>query len=259
MHGLYRLWARLRGYVGLVEEASTVEPIPETLEAIKELTKYGDTEVATELHTMGRRVLDLVPQTVGLSLGLVEDGLTFTLVSSSVLIAGLDAAQYVDGGPCVAAAHQQQPVVWNDADPLDESRWRIFAQAGAAAGIASTVSFPIMRNDRVVGGVNLYASTPDAFDGHHQQLAELCGGWAPGAVSNADLSFRTRLAAADAPDRLRNQDSVDQALGIISAAQSIDISAATERLREAAARAGISETQAARAIIGLLQESNGGA
>lgn len=235
-----------------------MEPIPETLEAIKELAKYGETEVATELHTMGERVSKLVPQTVGLSLGLVEDGLTFTLVASSERIAALDAVQYLDGGPCVAAAHEEKPVEWRGADPLDEDRWHVFARAGAAAGVAATVSLPIMRDDRVIGGVNVYASTPDAFDGLHEKLAELCGAWAPGAVSNADLSFSTRRAAAEAPEKLRNQSSVDQALGIISSAQSIDIPAASERLREAAARAGISEAQAARAILGLLEGSSGG-
>jgi len=232
-----------------------VEPIPETVEAIQELSKYGDTEVAGQLLEMGRQVRGVVPHTVGLSLGLIEDGLTFTLVSSDETIAGLDAAQYLDGGPCVAAAHEYEPVAWSKDDPLDESRWQLFAGASAAAGIASTLSLPIMRNDRVVGGVNIYASTPDAFAGRLEDVAEVCGAWAPGAVSNADLSFSTRLAATQAPERLRGQDSVDQALGIISTAQSIDIPAATERLREAAARAGISETQAARTIIGLLADT----
>src|SRR4051812_7228736 len=206
---------------------------------------------------MGRRVGEVVPETVGLSLGLVEDGLTFTLVASNQTIAGLDAAQYVDGGPCVAAAHQQEAVAWTVDDPLDETHWQLFAEASASAGVASTLSLPIMRNDRVVGGVNIYASAADAFAGHQGELAEVCGAWAPGAVTNADLSFSTRLAAAQAPEQLRGQDSVDQALGIISTAQRIDITAATERLREAAARAGISEAQAARAIIGLLSVDEG--
>lgn len=236
----------------------TVEPIPETLEALKELTKYGDTEVATELHTMGIRVQKLVPEIVGLSLTLLDDGLTFTLVSSDEHIAGLDAVQYLDGGPCIAAVQEQRAIAWKESDPLDENQWQVFARSVAAAGIASTLSLPIMPNERVVGSVNLYASTQDAFAGHHEELARLCGAWAPGVVSNADLSFDTRAAAAEAPERLRGQDTVDQALGIISTAQHIDITSAVDRLRVAAARAGISETQAAAAIIGLLTEAEGG-
>jgi transcriptional regulator with GAF, ATPase, and Fis domain len=236
----------------------TVEPIPETLEALKELTKYGDTEVATELHTMGCRVQKLIPEIVGLSLTLIDDGLTFTLVSSNENIAGLDAVQYLDGGPCIAAVQEQRTIPWKESDPLDENQWQVFARSVAAAGVASTLSLPIMPNERVVGSVNLYASTRDAFAGHHEELARLCGAWAPGVVSNADLSFDTRLAAAEAPERLRGQDTVDQALGIISTAQHIDITAAIDRLRVAAARAGISETQAAAAIIGLLTEADGG-
>jgi GAF domain-containing protein len=235
-----------------------VEPIPETLEALKELTKYGDTEIATQLDTMGTRVHALVPETLGLSLALIEDGLTFTLMASNKYVAGLDAVQYVDGGPCVASIHEHRTIAWNQDDPLDENHWHLFARSGAAAGVASTLSLPMMRNDRVVGGVNLYATTRDAFDGHHEELAKLCGAWAPGVVTNADLSFTTRLAAAETPERLRGQDVVDQALGVISTAQHIDVAAATERLRDAAARAGITETQAARAILGLLHHAEDG-
>ena len=53
---------------------------------------------------------------------------------------------------------------------------------------SSTLSIPLMSDGRVYGGLNLYGGTPRAFDGHHDELAELYGGWAGGAVTNADLS-----------------------------------------------------------------------
>ena len=101
--------------------------------------------------------------------------------------------------------------------------------------------------------MNLYAATPGAFVGHHDELAEALHASAAQAVTNADLSFSTRLAAVEAPQRLEEQYEVNIALGIIAESQGVDIATAQERLRQAAARAHISEGQAARAIRGLLE------
>src|SRR4051794_3018224 len=201
---------------------------------------------------MGRQAQDIVPECVGLSLALFEDGLTFTLAASAEDIAGLDAVQYLDGGPCVAAAHDDETVEANTGDLIDEHRWLLYARASAAAGVAGSLTLPIVRGEQVTGSVNLYASTENAFAGHHQELAAALGASAVHAILNADLSFSTRLAAAEAPKRVVEQNEIDRVLGIIAASRHVDIPAARERLRQAAARAGITEGQAARAIRGLL-------
>jgi GAF domain-containing protein len=229
-----------------------VEPVPETSDALAQLAEGGGTEAATALAHMAQAVKEVVPACVGLSLGLFEDHLTFTLVASDQDIAGLDAVQYLDGGPCVDSAHLERSMAYHSADPLNEDRWRLFAQASAAAGIASTLSLPIIREGRVVGTVNLYAATPHAFDRHHKELAAVTGSRAEGAVTNADLPFRTRLAATETSEKLRGRDSVDLALGVIVESQRVSFPIAVERLREAAARAGITEAQAARAISRIL-------
>jgi GAF domain-containing protein len=231
-----------------------VEPVPETMEAIRELAQYGDTEAAVALLRMGRLVKQLVPECVGLSLGLLDDNLTFTLVATDQDIASLDAVQYLDGGPCVDAATQGEPVEYASSESTDEDKWRMFAQATAAAGIASTLSLPIVRHGKVIGSVNIYASTPDAFEGRHERLAAACGGWAPGAVTNGDLEFRTRIEAAKTPQRMRDQNDVDLAIGIISQTQGVDVDTAAERLASAAARAGVTQAQAARAVTQILAE-----
>jgi GAF domain-containing protein len=225
-----------------------VEPVPETREVLEELISQGDVEIGVTLMAMGRKAREIVPECVGLSLALLEDGLTFTLVATSSEIAALDAVQYLDGGPCVEAAHDQKTLDVDHDDMEAENRWRLYAQATAAAGVASSLTLPVERGGRVVGSVNLYAATPHAFNGHHDELGIALGASALNAVANADLSFSTRLEAVEAPARLADQDDVDIALGIIAASQDIDIPTANERLRQAAARAGITEGQAARAV-----------
>jgi AmiR/NasT family two-component response regulator len=58
----------------------------------------------------------------------------------------------------------------------------------------------------------------------------------------------THLAAAGAPTRMADEEDIDVASGMIAARHGITIPAAHERLREAAARAGITEGQAARVV-----------
>jgi hypothetical protein len=101
----------------------------------------------------------------------------------------------------------------------------------------------------VIGAVNMYASTSDAFDGHVEQLAQLVGGSAEDAITNADLSFSTRLQAVAGPTAVADAEVVDIAVGLIMEAHRVNAGTARERLRQAAARAGITPAQAARAVI----------
>jgi GAF domain-containing protein len=226
-----------------------MEPVPETRAVLRELGAYGDVDLVEDLEQAGRRVQEVVPECVGLSVSCLEEGLTFTMVASSERIASLDAMQYLDGGPCVDSALQDKDVDVADLGALDEHRWLMYAQTGAASGVASSLSMPLRGNGRVTGSVNLYASTPDAFTGHQEALAAIFGAWAPGAVSNADLPFRTRLEAAVAPGRVHDRYLLDQAYGWVAASQGVDVDTARQRLTDAAARAGITELQVARAVL----------
>ena len=228
---------------------SPMVPLPETAEALRELARIGEGTLGIELYSMAQRVRAVVPELVGLSLGVVQDGVVLTLVSSAERLAALDAVQYLDGGPCVADTERGDAIDVSIADLLDEGRWQLYAHASAAVGVASSLSLPIMDGDRAVGGVNLYASTPDAFHGRHDAVAEAIGSDAALAVTNADLSLRSLKQAMEAPERIREGSDINVALGIISASQDVNMPIARERLRNAAARAGISEAQAARAIV----------
>lgn len=230
-----------------------MEPIPETREALELLVAQGDSMLPTTLLRMGSRAKSVVPECVGLSLALLDHGLTLTLAATGEVAAGLDAVQYVDGGPCVLGAHENSTIDVTPGELLGEDRWLMYARASAAAGVLSSLTLPVLdTGGSVIGTVNLYAATPSAFVGHHDELAEALHASAAKAVTNADLSFSTRLEAIEAPRRLVEHNDVDFAVASIAATQGVDPGTARERLRQAAARANISEGQAARAIRGLL-------
>lgn len=226
-----------------------MEPIPETVEVVERLgASLDDGRLLAELTRQASRATEIVPDLVGVSIAPLNDGLTFTLVATAEDVAVLDAIQYVAGGPCVEGARTDQ-VIQFEPDILDEERWRLFAEATAARAVRSTLTLPMLSAGQVVGTVNLYAASPQAFGGHREQLAEIFGARSSGAVANADLSFATRTEAQAAPQRARDHYVIDVATGMVAAELGLQVDAAKARLRDAAARAGVSLLHVAREVV----------
>ncbi len=223
----------------------SVEPVPETDQALSQLSP----ELVEALHGQMSRAQQIVPELVGVSLASTAEGVTFTFVASSDMVATLDAFQYLDGGPCVEAVRRGETVHVPDADALDETRWQLFSRAESVAGVSATLSLPVVTEGRVTGGVNLYASEAGAFQGHHDQLADVFGAWAAGAVTNADMMFQTRLEAAKTPARLDALDDIAKAVGVVAATQGVSTDEARTRLEHAGTLAGIATANLARAVL----------
>ncbi len=231
-----------------------MEPLPETREALDEIVGLEDPDLEALLEELGTSARSIVPELVGLSLAMAGEQVTLTLVATAEEIAALDATQYLNGGPCVEVGEGRVPVEQYTADdPLDEDKWHLFAAATAAQGVASTLSLPVHENGELIGSVNLYASTPQAFVGRIDQLAQLVGAAPTTAIRNADLSFSTRLEAAAAPQRLRDQAVIETAFGLIAGDRDIDIESARSQLLDAAARAGVPLIQVARVVVSVFK------
>jgi hypothetical protein len=235
-----------------------MEPIPETAEILEELEKYDGSGLRDELDRKAQAVRRLVPELVGLSLAALEDGITFTLVATDADVAVLDAIQYLAGGPCVGAAHAEEVVDYNADEPDDERRWHTFAKATAAKAVCTTLTLPIFEKEKVIGSVNLYGGAPGAFRGLHEEIASIFKAWAPGAITNADLSFQTRRTAELAPAALRAAVRVETAVGVLMAAESVGVDTARRLLEEAAQRAGVATEDLADAVVELYESPKDG-
>lgn len=220
-----------------------MQPLPETTAALAALaaaTDEGDEALVEQFDRAAASTRRIAPECVGLTLTFVQDGVSFTWVASDLDSAALDAVQYLEGGPCVHSVESRTVVEYSGDDPVDERTWHTFALASARAGVRSTLSIPLMQGGVVYGGLNLYGSTPRSFEGHHDELAALYGGWANGAVTNADLSFTTMARARTAPRVLADLTNSNLAVGLIMAAQGVPEETARNTLSDAAARAGVS-------------------
>ena len=237
-----------------------MEPIPETIRAIEELGPFVDGgDLLERLKETGRRVSVLVPDCIALTLASSEHDVTFALLTSRRQLALLSAIQREADAEAEAEAEAEAAAVAQGdvageppaADLMDEAAWQRHALSNAAPCVATTLTLPVTDPARPRGSITLYGASRQAFAGHHQQLAEILGAWAPGLVTNADLPFRALREAQAAPGRLRRAGTLQEATRIVGAIQELAPDAARQRLRDAAARAGISEEQLAEAVIRL--------
>ncbi|MCW2608457.1 MAG: antitermination regulator [Frankiales bacterium] len=233
-----------------MEHSADLTPIPEVRDVAVRLAALADEtlDLVERLEAVTALALTVLPSCVGVSITVLVDGDPFTVTSTSPTIAGLDAIQYLDGGPCLGASAQQEPLVVDDV--LDEPRWQLYAQAAAASGVRSSMSLPIPKSgDTPAGALNLYASDPCAFVGVHAQLAELFGAHVEELVENADLSFMTREFARELPQRLEDREGLDRAVAVLGSVHGWDAGHARERLRFAAARAGLGLDDVVRVVL----------
>jgi hypothetical protein len=224
-----------------------MELLPESREALDEYVTPSVDDVEGLLRVIEGWAVRAVPECVALSVTILDEDLTFTLVDDISGVGARVPPPAPDARPDEAAV----PFVEDDGS-LDEGGWAEMARERAFAGIASTVCLPVVEHGRAVLNIDLYASTAHAFRGRIDGLVEALGAWQAGAVTNADLGFESLKRAEAAPGRLREQRLVDVAVGLLAARVGITTNDALARLRVAAHRAGASETQAATIAQALL-------
>jgi hypothetical protein len=217
--------------------------LPQSREALDEYVTLSVDDVESLLRVIEGWAVRAVPECVALSVTLLEEDLTFTLVDEE---AGA-AADRARGAERAGAGGAADPGV-----VLDEREWADMARERAFAGIASTVSLPVVQEGRAVLTIDLYASTAQAFQGRIEGLVAALGAWQSGAVTNADLGFDTLRRAEAAPEELRRRRQVDVAVGLVAARLGMSTSDAYALLQHAAESAGIGEVQAAQVVLALL-------
>lgn len=232
-------------------------PIPESDALLKELSEFYGADLLEELQQQVQAVRRLVPELVGVSVATLKDGIAVTLVATDRDVALLDAVQYIVGGPCVDGP-PTEPVLYEGDRPDDENQWQAFSNATAAKSVATTLTLPVLdESEVVIGTVNLYAAVRGAFGGQHDKIAEIFDAWAPGAVTNADLAFRTRQVARDSLEHHRANMRIETAIGVLMSARSVDADTARGLLEEAAQRAGVTTDQLAETMLDAFDTPEG--
>lgn len=224
-----------------------MEPITESAEVLRRLSETSESNLEGSLRDLAMHLVDLIPQCVGLSITYFENGVTVTFLATSDQLRILDAAQYLEGGPCVdAALHDEEVSV---PGLMDEARWSLLAQAGASTGVRSSLSLPLRHGDEVYGSVNLYGRTTDAFEGQESGIAKMFATEVGDAVTNADLSMASLARAQQGVAALEAHDAINRAAGLLASKERIAVDVAFGRLHEAARRAAVSPVDLAKLVL----------
>ena len=219
-----------------------------TKEALDEYVSLTEPDLEGSLLTMGHSAERIVSECVGLSFTLLDQDLTFALVAPTLPASSAEPDRRPRDVGSFPFGDSSGSTLAPSA-PTDEDQWAVMARAGSAAGVASSLSLPVLDQGRVVGGITLYASSADAFAGHHAELAAALGASAEGAVTNADLGFEARRRAEEAPQRVRDEQVVEVGTGILAARLGLELETARWRLHEAAMAADVTDAQAATVVI----------
>ena len=138
-----------------------------------------------------------------------------TVASTGQLATDLDETQYDrDHGPCLHAARTGELI--EIADTRTDSRWPDYMPRAAEHGALSSLSVPLaIDEERVAGGLNIYAREPHAFDEDSRSAAMRFAPYAAVAAGNLH-AYRSAVDRADnLQTALETRGVIDQAKGIL--------------------------------------------
>ncbi|XAS67744.1 GAF and ANTAR domain-containing protein [Micrococcaceae bacterium Sec5.7] len=126
----------------------------------------------------------------------------------------MDEIQHAFGeGPCLHAMKTGTTVVVRDT--RTDPRWPEYGQAIAAQGQFSVLGVPLTLDQGATAALNVFATTPDAFDPASVQSAELLAAQAQKAVRLAVRVGAGQQLAGDLRAAMESRTAIDLASGII--------------------------------------------
>ncbi len=170
-------------------------------------------DVLTQVAELARTVL---PGVSDVSVTLIQGGRASTAAQTGPIAVTLDRSQYDGGeGPCLdAAVHQSVNVI---TDMASEPRWPAFTAEAMSSGIRSSLSIGLPLHDDVTGALNIYATTPDAFDDDAVERAQAFAAYAGVTLTNASLYAAAASLAEQMTQAMASRAVIEQAKGILVA------------------------------------------
>lgn len=204
------------------------------------------------LETTLERVCDLALQAITsadlIGITMIVEGCSRTAVSTDPLAPEIDRVQYETGkGPCVAAYEQKRPFFI--ASTSEDGPWPEFRRMAAEHGVASTMSLPLMVGDDAIASINIYSRTPAAFGMAEAEVAQPFVTQAAIVLANASAYSDARSLNENLGEAMKSRAVIEQAKGMLMAAQKCDEDSAFEMLVKASQRENIKLRQVAERIV----------
>jgi GAF domain-containing protein len=201
--------------------------------ALAELARMVQSDKATDdiLHDVVRLAERRVHGTEDASITLIRGKKAGTVAASGPIAVALDELQYAEGvGPCLEAGRADE--IRHITDAATESRWPRYIEKARPLGLRSSLSLPLPVEGNLVGALNLYATTADAFDQDAIALGVAFADHATIALSHAQTTDSHRRRAGNLAHALESRAVIEQAKGMIMAQRKCDAETAFGMLRD---------------------------
>lgn len=209
-------------------------PIREALSALSRFF-VGDGSVEQTLTKVAHLVTEAVPGADQAGITLKVGGEQRTAVFTDQSVVEVDQEQYETGrGPCVHAATHGE--VTEVESTREQGRFPEFRRAALEHGIGSTLSLPLMVDSIPMGAMNLYAKQERAFTDLSRSTGELFAVQAAIVLANSQAYWDALDTSTGLAQAMHNRAVIEQAKGMLMAAQGIDEDEAFEVLTRASQR-----------------------
>jgi GAF domain-containing protein len=190
----------------------------------------GSHDLSVTLVSVAEFAVHAIPGADGAGLTLLHDQCADTIVATAPFVREVDDVQYGMGeGPCIAAA--ATGLTMRSGSLGAESRWPRFGSRVGRLGVHSVLSLPLKIGGDVIGAMNVYSRSKEAFDDEAARLGEIYAAPAAVAVQNANALAAAVYLAQNLEKALHSRSDIDHAIGIIISRTGCDRSEAFDRLR----------------------------
>ena len=195
----------------------------------------GEQALGSALHRLAELAAEELPGVDFASLTLVRNGTPTTPAFSDKLALSLDERQYETGdGPCLAAIRQ---CGIEESQPGQDERWPAFDQAARESGVTGILSVALIGDEEsAIGGLNLYSQSVPRLDGTTRDQAVRMAAIIGIAAASALRYDEALTLAAQLENALASRGVIEQAKGILMAAQRCSAEEAFDLLRRASQR-----------------------
>jgi GAF domain-containing protein len=189
-----------------------------------------------------------IPGADGVGVTVLEAERADTMVASEGFVRDVDALQYGIGeGPCLLAVEVR--AIQMSGSLGGEPRWPRFGPQAGRLGVHSALSLPLLVKDRVVGALNIYSRSPQAFDTRSVRSGELFARSAAVTVANALLLEESRRLAGQLDQALISHAIIERAIGIGMSRSGGSAEEIFEQLRERSRTSGTKLLDVARQVV----------
>jgi GAF domain-containing protein len=196
----------------------------------------GAQSVIDLLRDVAEFAVQAIPGADGVSIALLDvhhDMSSIrTWAATSELVQEIDTVQYneLHEGPCITCMHSLRPTVSGSLG--SDSRWPHFGGRVARMRMHSALALPLLVGEQLIGSINAYANSRDAFAEHAVLLGSQFARPAAVSVYNAQLLATAHERTLRLQRALESRAVIDQAIGIIRSRSGGSADEAFDRLTQ---------------------------